>query len=66
MVDRYLSLKLGVNPLDGFQESYVYGRTDGRTTATDAHVMTYLCCAVTQRSYGPHYRLFKMFYNSVF
>ncbi len=32
MVDRYLSLKLGVNPLDGFRENYVYGQTaDART-----------------------------------
>ena len=30
MVDRYLSLKFGVNPLDGFRENDVYGRTDGR------------------------------------
>ncbi len=31
MVDRYLSVKLGVNPLDGFRENDVYGRmTDGR------------------------------------
>ncbi len=28
MVDRYLSVKFGVNPLDGFQENDVYGRTD--------------------------------------
>ncbi len=33
MVDRYLSVKFGVNPLDGFRENDVYGRTDdGRTT----------------------------------
>ncbi len=31
MVDRYLSVKFGVNPLDGFRENDVYGRTDGRT-----------------------------------
>ncbi len=33
MVDRYLSLKFGVNPLDGLRENDVYGRTtttDGR------------------------------------
>ena len=36
MVDRYLSLKFGFNPLEGFQENDVYGRT----TETDAHVMT--------------------------
>ncbi len=34
MVDRYLSPKFVVNPLDGFRESDVYGRTtaidDGR------------------------------------
>ncbi len=28
MVDRYLSVKFGVNPLDGFRENDVYGRTD--------------------------------------
>ncbi len=39
MVNRYLSLKFGVNPLDCFEENDVYGRTDGRWT-TDAHVMT--------------------------
>ncbi len=27
MVDRYLSVKFGVNPLDGFQENYVDGQT---------------------------------------
>ncbi len=27
MVDRYLSLKFGVNPLDGFRENDVDGRT---------------------------------------
>ncbi len=33
MVDRYLLLKYDVNPLDGFLEKYVYGRTDdGRRT----------------------------------
>ncbi len=32
MVDRYLSVKYGVNPLDGFRENDVYGRTDGRRT----------------------------------
>ncbi len=33
MVDRYLSIKLGVIPLGGFRENNVYGRTDdGRTT----------------------------------
>ncbi len=43
MVDRYLSLKFGVNPLDGFQENNVYGWMD-------AHVMTVaqICCAVAQ------------------
>ncbi len=30
MVDRYLSVKFGVNPLDSFRENDVYGRTDGR------------------------------------
>ncbi len=28
MVDRYLSVKFGANPLDGFRENDVYGRTD--------------------------------------
>ena len=28
MVDGYLSVKFGVNPLDGFWENDVYGRTD--------------------------------------
>ncbi len=28
MVDRYLSVKFGVNPLYGFRENDVYGRTD--------------------------------------
>ncbi len=32
MVDRYLSPKLGVNPLDGFRENYLYGQTDDRRT----------------------------------
>ncbi len=33
MVDRYLLVNFGVNPLDGFRENDVYGRTtDGRTT----------------------------------
>ncbi len=35
MVDRYLSLKFGVNPLYGFRENDVYGRT-----TTDACVTT--------------------------
>ncbi len=30
MVDRYLSVKFSVNPLHGFRENDVYGRTDGR------------------------------------
>ena len=33
MVDRYLSVKFGVNPLDGFRENDVYGRMDGRMPA---------------------------------
>ncbi len=34
MVDRYLSVKFGVNPLDGFRENDVYGWPDaGRTDA---------------------------------
>ncbi len=50
MVDRYLSIKFGVNPLDGFRENDVYGRTDGRRT-TDAHVMTVaLLCSCTKPS----------------
>ena len=28
MVDKYLSPKFGVNPLDGFRENDVYERTD--------------------------------------
>ncbi len=33
MVDRYLSVKFGINPLDSFRENDVYGRTDdGRKT----------------------------------
>ncbi len=35
MVDRYLSVKFCVNPLDGFRENDVYGRTDGRRTTDD-------------------------------
>ncbi len=31
-MDRYLSLQFGVNPLDGFRESDVYGRTTATTT----------------------------------
>ncbi len=55
MVDRYLSVKFGVNPLDGFRENNVYGRTDGRTTdgqrTTDARVMTVaLLCRSTKQS----------------
>ncbi len=50
MVDRYLSVKFGVNPLDGFRETDVYGRTDdGRTT--DARVTTVaLLCSSTKQS----------------
>ncbi len=32
MVDRYTSPIFGVNPLDGFQENDVYGRTDDERT----------------------------------
>ncbi len=47
MVDRYLSVKFGVNSHEGFRENDVYGWTkNGRTTY--AHVMTVLCCAVAQ------------------
>ena len=42
MVDRYLSVKFGVNPLGGFRENDVYGRTDVRVTRV------VLCCAVTE------------------
>ncbi len=28
MMDRYLSVKFGVNPLNSFRENDVYGRTD--------------------------------------
>ncbi len=53
MADRYLSVKFGVNPLDGFRENDVYGRTDGRTDGrtTDAYVMTVaLLCSITKQS----------------
>ncbi len=56
MVDRYQSQKFGLNPLNGFWENDVYGRTtdDGRTTdgrTTDAHVMTVaLLCSSTKQS----------------
>ena len=33
MVDRYLSLKFGVNPLDGFRENDVYGRMSRTPTS---------------------------------
>ncbi len=50
MVDRYLSVKFGVNALDGFRENDVYGRTDGRRT-TDARVTTVaLLCSSTKQS----------------
>ena len=47
MVDRYLSPNFGVNPLDGFRESDIYGRT----TTSDAHVttLTQLCSSTKQR-----------------
>ncbi len=51
MVDRYLSVKCGViNPLDGFRENDIYGRTtDARTT--DVHVRTVaLLCSSTKQS----------------
>ncbi len=45
MVDRYLSQKFGVNPLDGFRENDVHGRT------TDAHVMAVaLLCSSTKQT----------------
>ncbi len=55
MVNRYLSVKFGVNPLDGFRENDVYGRTDGRRTdngrTTDACVTTVaLLCSSTKQS----------------
>ncbi len=54
-MDRYLSVKFGVNPLDGFRENDVYGRTDGRTDdgrrTTDARVTTVaLLCSSTKQS----------------
>ncbi len=50
MVDRYLSVKFGVNPFDGFRENDVYGRTDGRRT-TDARVATVaLLCSSKKQS----------------
>ncbi len=43
MIDSYLSPKFGFNPLDGFSESDVYGRT------TDARVTTVaLLCSSTK------------------
>ncbi len=52
MVDRYLSQKIGVNPLDGFRENDVYGRTDkdDRRRMTDARPMTValLCSSIKQ------------------
>ncbi len=49
MVARYLSLKFGVNPLDGFRENDVYRRTYRRTM--DARVMTVaLLCSSTKQS----------------
>ncbi len=51
MVDRYLSVKFGVNPLDGFRDNNVYGRTDDGRTTTDARVMTVaLLCSSTKQS----------------
>ncbi len=52
MVDRYLSVTFGVNPLDGFRENDVYGRrTDGRRRTTDARVTTVaLLCSSTKQS----------------
>ncbi len=44
MVDRYLSVKFGVNPLDGFRENDVYGRTDARVTTVA------LLCSSTKQS----------------
>ncbi len=45
MVDRYLSVKFGVNLLDGFRKNDVYGRT------TDARVTTVaLLCSSTKQS----------------
>ncbi len=44
-MDRYLSVKFDVNPLDGFQEIDVYGRM------ADDHVMTVaLLCSSTKHS----------------
>ncbi len=34
MVERYLSPKFGVNPLNDVRENDVYGGTDGRTPAS--------------------------------
>ncbi len=55
MVDRYLSVKFRVNPLDGFRENDVYGRTDdGRTDGRrtmDTRVRTVaLLCSSTKQS----------------
>ncbi len=49
MMDRYLSVKFGVNPLDGFRENDVYGRTtNGRTDACVTTVA--LLCSSTKQS----------------
>ncbi len=59
MMDRYLSPKFGVNPLDGFRESDVYGRTttptptttDDRRRTTDNRMTTVaLLCSSTKQS----------------
>ena len=38
MVDRYMSVKFDVNPLDGFRQNDVYGRTDGQRTTDDGRL----------------------------
>ena len=48
MVDRYLSVKFGVNPLDGFRENDVYGRTDD--DGRPRYDSLALLCATAQRS----------------
>ena len=36
MVDRHVSVKFGVNPLDGLRENYVYVQTDDERPRHDS------------------------------
>ena len=59
MVDRYMSLQFGANPLDGFRENDVYGQMGGQTTG--AHVMTVaLLCSSTIRAKNDNRHSIKM------